>query len=271
MKKLKRKKRFIFIFAIPLLLIIAGVAFFQFTPIGYCMTVQFRSFTEVEPNIFIHNDYSFVTTNENNELVGKDDIPAIINEARNRVAEFFGEELQSDPVFIISDNSKIYKRTGERIIYRFVLHDVFSYIAVSYRHLNVDILAHEITHAELYYRVMNGKSFRFSFDKYIPIWFDEGLASINDHRSMMNEEALNRKIEMGTEIIDVTTLTKADFQGTHVNDSFFNTLIIQEYYLFSRHKVLGWINENGIDALLRLIDEVRDGKDFYDLYNNSQK
>jgi hypothetical protein len=228
------------------------------------MSIRFRDFAEVEPNIFINSNYSYVTVNDDGELVGKVDIPSIVNEARSRVAAFFGGELQSDSVFIFSDNDKTINKTGDRHAYSFTLYNYYSYIAISYRNINVDIIAHEITHAELHYRLMNGRMFQFNVS--VPTWFNEGLASINDYRNIMNEEALKKRLENGADIIDVTKLTKADFRKTHVNDAMFNALIIRDYYLLSRHEVNSWIEKNGVDALLWLIDGIRSGRDFHELY-----
>ncbi|MCL2221461.1 MAG: hypothetical protein FWC20_04835 [Oscillospiraceae bacterium] len=47
------------------------------------------------------------------DLFGKDDVPTLISEARNRVEILFGGELQSDPIFIISDNPATIRRTGD--------------------------------------------------------------------------------------------------------------------------------------------------------------
>jgi len=266
MVKKKIKKWQIILLAITSAIIIAGVIFFQFTPVGYCMAIRFRDFTEVENNIFIHNDYIHVTENDRNELVGKDGIPALIDEARSRVADLFGGELHSDPVFVISDNRDIIRKIGDRHTYSFTLHRVYSYIILSHRFVNVDIIAHEITHTELYYRVMNGRPFRF-MDNVIPVWFNEGLASISDYRDIMSEDEYLRRKENGLFISEVTSLTRADFRKNHVNDSTINALVIQEFYLMSKFEVKAWLDKNGVEGLLLLIDGIRAGKDFHDLYH----
>jgi hypothetical protein len=269
-KMLKRKKRLIILIAIPLAIIIAGVIFFQFTNIGYCMTVRFRDFTEVEHNIFVNNTFSYNVEYTTGEIINIDVIPEIVSEARKRVAELFGGELLSDPVIIISDDSRTYRISGDRHTYTGVLFGkVFSYISLSHSYVRVDFLAHELTHTELHYRLLSGKMFRFNVDRYVPIWFDEGLASIPDHRRIFDDETWNIRTDNGTNIdVDVTALTRADFRGMHVDDPFFNALIIQEFFLFSRHEILSWLEENGTGGLLQLIDGIREGEDFHNLYNS---
>ena len=254
------KRRYIILLSLLLLAVTLGIVFFQFTPVGYCMTVRFRKFTEVERNIYISNEYSYVTVNKNNELIDKDSVPELITEAKSRVTAFFGE-LLCDPVFIISDKTDTYRKTGSGITYTFTLFRFHSYIAISHINLNVDVIAHEITHAELYYRVTKGKLFQVGNDYGIPIWFSEGLAGINDHREFLSDEAMNRKIEIGFEPFDVTPLTRADFIDV-------NSFLCQENYLMCTHVVKTWVDVNGIDSLLLLIDGVRAGDDYYELYDS---
>ena len=267
MKNSKQRLRImaLSISAIIFLIIIAGAVFFQYTPIGYCMSIQCRDFTETEHNIYIDNDYAYVTVNENHEFISKDNAATIINEAKSRVSDFFGGELQCDPVIIISDNSDIIRKIGDRNAYTFTLHRLFSYIAISHEYLNVDIIAHEITHAELYCRIMNGRPFQFVIP--VPIWFNEGLASINDYSAKMSEETWKQKTDNGTKVRDITKFTKADFSGKSVNDEMANAFIVQENYLMCKHEVKAWLDDNGINALLSLIDGIRDGMDFEALYN----
>ena len=134
----KTQKRYIFLVAIIAVLLFTMMLFFLFAPVGYCMSIRFREFTEVEHNIFINNNYSYVTANDNGELVGKVNIPSIVNEARSRVATFFGGELQSDSVFIFSDNDKTINKTGDRHAYSFTLFNSHSHIAISYRYIKIN-------------------------------------------------------------------------------------------------------------------------------------
>ena len=263
-------KRVIFA-AIALVMLIAGVVFFQFTNIGYCMTIRFRDFSEIDDNIFVNSGFSYNVEYSTGEVVNIDVIPEIVSEARGRVAELFGGELLSDPVIIISDDPSTYRITGDRHTYTGALFGrVLSYIALSHRYIGVDVMAHELTHAELHYRLLSGKMFRFSVDRYVPIWFDEGLASVPDHRRIFDRETWDVRTDNGTNIdIDVTALTRADFRGTHVNDPFFNALIIREFFLFSRHEVLSWLEANGTEGLLRLIDGVRAGEDFCAVFDRT--
>ena len=265
MKTKRKVKRIIFIVA-PLSIIVACAAFFQFTPFGYSMTIRLRSFTEVEHNIFINNTFSWVTEHDSGDLVGKEGVLRIINESRNRVSELFGGELLSDPIIIISDNPNTFRITGDANTWTMNFHRVFIYISISFRNLNVDIMAHEIAHAELEYRVLRDKPFR-RIDSFIPIWFNEGLASVPDYRDFMNEESLRRRLTYGgADAHDVTQLTRADFHDRRARDNLHFAFLVGDYFLLSRHKVLSWLEENGSDGLLRLIDGVRAGEDFNELF-----
>jgi len=256
----KRTRKSIVLFAIVFAIILAAGAFIQFVPIGYCMSIRFRNFTEPEHNLFINNSYSYVAVNESGGFITKDDIPVIVDEAKSRVAGLFGGELLSNPVIIISDDESTFNKTGEAITWTIALHKVFNFISISNNRLSVNIMAHEITHAELAYRVLIGKPFR-TIDSFLPIWFNEGLSLIPDDRVMFDRETWEKRTDNGAKIdIDVTKLTRADFQGD-------NGFITQEYALFARNEVLSWLNESSEDSIMRLIDSVRTGKDFQEIYS----
>ena len=55
--KKKYKKAILIPSVIALLAIIAVTVFVQFTPIGYCMSVKYRNYTEVEHNIYVDNSF----------------------------------------------------------------------------------------------------------------------------------------------------------------------------------------------------------------------
>ena len=66
-----------------------------------------------------------------------------------------------------------------------------NYISVSDEYLNIDIIAHELTHAELHTR-LNMKAL-----KSIPTWFDEGLATQNDYREQYGLDAWIEQTDNG--------------------------------------------------------------------------
>ena len=95
-KKIPRiKKGYYVLIIVTISFVTVLFAFAQFTAIGYRMTAPLRSFTEVSPNVYIHNDF----TNNKQNVVN------LIEEAKVRVSDFFGE-LESSPMIIICDDKK---------------------------------------------------------------------------------------------------------------------------------------------------------------------
>ena len=96
----------------------------------------------------------------------------MIEQAKDRVRAFFGElHFQDETILIICDDEKLTRKLGEdhgTVIFSFPAEA--HYICISEEYLELDILAHEITHAELRSR-LSAKA-----QKAIPTWFDEGLA-----------------------------------------------------------------------------------------------
>lgn len=246
MKK-KIKKKYIILLGIFLVLLAIGV-FFQFTAVGYRLTVPYRNFDKLTNNVYIDQTFSG----------DKNEVERIVDEAMSRVSDFWGT-LESSPVIIISDNEKTLKKLGgdhdTTVIVFFGAH---CYISVSGEYLNVDIVAHEITHAELYERLYKGKILPQTL---IPTWFDEGVATQNDYREQYSEQIWKEKTNFGENVIALDEMdTYAKFYAGDVEDR-------RLRYLISRHEVKVWIEQNGMNALLNLIEQVNQGGDFYELYN----
>lgn len=244
--KRKVKMRYVILIAVMAVLLIALFIFFQFTPLGYRMTVPYRNFTEVQANVYIDNSYSG----------NRDDVITIINEAKDRVSDFWGN-TESLPRIIISDNKKtIAKMGGDHDTATAVLFQAFSYISISKEYLNVDIVAHELTHGELHARLYNGKMPQ----TLIPIWFDEGVATQNDFRQQYSEETWIESTDNGSNVIELDEMdTASEFYAGDTENRRFR-------YLISRHEVKSWIEKNGMENLIELIDRINAGEDFYELY-----
>lgn len=228
------------------IMVIAAVIYFQFTPLGYRMTVPYRNFTEIQNNVYVENGYSG----------NIDEVKSLVDEARSRVLGFWGS-IESSPAVIISDNAgTLAKLGGDHDTATAIIFKAYSYIAVSDEYLNVDVLAHEMTHAELHTRLYKGKLPQ----TLIPTWFDEGVATQNDYREQYSDEMWRIRTENGSDIIALDKMdTPSEFYAGTADDRRFR-------YLISRHEVKEWINRNGTDALIRLIERVNAGEDFYELY-----
>lgn len=246
MKK-RSKMKWMILICVGVVLIAAG-AFAQCTATGYRMTVPLRGFDEVAKNVYVDRTYAG----------DAGAIPALHAEASARLNVFWGS-TESTPVVIISDNERtIQKLGGDHDTMVLVLFCAHSYISVSAEYLNVDILAHEMTHAELYERLYKGRILPKTL---IPTWFDEGVATQNDDRPQYSEATWRESTNDGENTIPLEEMdTAAKFYAGDADDRRFR-------YLISRHEVRTWIARNGMESLLSLIEEVNQGGDFYTLYH----
>ena len=231
-----------------LLLVIAAAYFFQFNAVGYRMTVPCRSaFEEIDDNIYINRSFS----GSIEEAIGR------IDSAKERVKDFFGDLCcLEDTVIIICDDDLLLSRLGGD-------HDTKTcyfpakkhYISVSDEYFNVDILAHELTHAELHTRLSE------SAQKKIPTWFDEGIALQNDYREQYSFETWVKQTDNGSHTVALEDMDEAsEFYAGTVEDRRFR-------YLNAKHEVDGWMETHKRQGLMELIDKLNNGEAFLIAYN----
>lgn len=243
---MKRILKYVMVLVL-LLVVCVGVVFVQFTSLGYRMTVGWRNFSELEENVYVYDGYG----------ISNDEIISVVNEAKNRVRSFW-TDVTSDPVIILCDDEKVLSKLGgDHDTSTAVIFQAHSYISISSQYFNVDILAHEMTPAELHKRLYAGK---FWYNPTVPIWFDEGLALQNDYRVQYGEDTWIEKTDNGKNVIPLDEMDTADqFYAGDSEDRRFR-------YMLSRHEVKKWIEENGMTRLFQLLDQVNRGDDFVTLY-----
>ena len=245
--KVKSKKKIILCCCISLilLLLLAAVYIFQFTGLGYRMSVPYRSsFEKVADNINVNKNYS----GNIKEAI------QLTEEALERDRAFFGELQCTDTTIIIfcDDDKLLSKLDGD--------HDTKTsytkknYISVSDEYLNIDIIAHEFTHAELHTR-LNMKAL-----KSIPTWFDEGLATQNDYREQYGLDAWIEQTDNGKNTVPLEDMdTGSEFYADPVEDRRFR-------YLNAKHEVGVWMDTHQQKGLLELFDKLNNGEGFDTAY-----
>ncbi|SFL53594.1 hypothetical protein SAMN05216390_1423 [Lachnospiraceae bacterium KH1T2] len=246
--KSKNKKNIVYccISAI-ILLLLAAVYFFQFTGLGYRMTVPYRSsFEKATDNIFVNKNYS----GNIKEAI------QLTEEALERDRVFFGElQCIDTTIIIICDDEKLISKLGGDHDTNTLLFDTKkNYISVSDEYLNIDIIAHELTHAELHTR-LNMKAL-----KSIPTWFDEGLATQNDYREQYGLDAWIERTENGKNTIPLEDMdTSSEFYADSVEDRRFR-------FLNAKHEVGVWMDTHHQKGLLELFDKLNNGEEFNTAY-----
>ena len=250
MKTKEKKVALSVIFSLILLIVAAVVWFFAFNPTGYRMSVSHRaSFEKISDNVYINRNYAG----------SRDAITQLIDEAKSRVADFFGSlTCQDYTVMIICDDEKLLaKLGGDHDTHHATLFPVKrSYVSVSTEYLTVDVLAHEVTHAELYER-LSGKAFRR-----LPTWFNEGIALQNDYREQYGPEAWAEQTDNGKNIVAHEDMdTAAEFYSGTKEDRRFR-------YLNAKHDVAEWLEKQELQGLMALIDRLNGGENFGAAYGS---
>ena len=160
-------------------------------------------------------------------------------------------------VIIICDEEKLLAKLGGDHDTQTVLFPVKkSYISISTEYLNVDVLAHELTHAELKER-LSDKALRK-----IPTWFDEGIALQNDYREQYGPAAWAEQIDIGKNIVAHEDMdTSAEFYSGTKEDRRFR-------YINAKHDVAEWLENHGLQGFMNLIDRLNNGEDFSAAYGS---
>ena len=110
---------------------------------------------------------------------------------------------------------------------------------------NVDVVAHELLHAELFARVGPWRRFRE-----IPAWFDEGVAMQVDFRSRYDS---SQAVD-ATELASLRTLRSMD-QFNAGNDQ-----EITRHYARSKRAVAQWLEKIGRSNLYANLERIRAGE-----------
>ena len=211
------------------------------------MTVPLRpNYIKIAENVYVHKDYG----------VKNEEILSMISAARQRVDDFFGE-TKSNPTIIFCDNEKELTFANSGLTHTFYK---LSYISIGLKeYCGVDVIAHELTHAESHYRA--ARLLRWNFLKLeLPRWFDEGVATQNDYREQYSEEAWKRETNNGENVVALCDMaTHKDFDSQSGVGRRFR-------YLCAKHEVTQWIEKHGKNSLLELLDGVKKGENFEKLY-----
>ena len=220
------------------LLIGGAVYWFQFNHRGYRMSVPLRpDYDDKSERIYIDKAFRPHLT----------DALHMLEEARVRVETFWkehgGGRLVSDPYIILSaDKGNLQKLGGDHDTHYhwFPVHT--SYISISDEYLNVDILAHELSHAEFQARMT------FKGMKKLPTWFDEGLALQNDYREQYSEEEWEKQTDHGKNAVKPEDMdTPEEFYAGEAADRRFR-------YLCAKHMVTQILENLGKDNLAVLLE-----------------
>lgn len=241
------KKIFIISTAITVILFVSAAVYYAKSPeVFNCCIVSISGKFEKSDkyNLFISKDTPYTV---------KDSILSILQDADKRVYKYWeSSKRKGNPtiIFCYSDSLLADYTSGNNILsYITPFKDI---IAFGKNAINLDMLSHEMFHTELAARVGY-----LNTTMEIPVWFNEGLAMQVDYR----EEYSERKYQ------EVKDLPQMKIELNKIKDQSFYTGDFYYHFIFARHEISSWINKVGKDGLFTLINELNNGKDFYDVYD----
>ncbi|MDM7951403.1 hypothetical protein [Hydrogenophaga sp.] len=172
----------------------------------------------------------------------------LVDEARRRIEATFGKPAARPTIVFLGSTSRIgpfslnaYGST------QFVGHRTCVMIGPKGR--SVDIVAHELMHAELHHRVGSLKYFLK-----VPTWFDEGVAMQVDFRSRyaLRED----KAAEADRVRELTTSSKF-----FVSDD----KALTQNYSFAKYEVSKWLSVVGSDTLYSRLARLKSGETFSEI------
>jgi len=186
-------------------------------------------------------------------------LAADVEEGRRRAAEFYGG-LVSSPTVVACASMACYRRfggIGPKAVSR------NGALLLSPEGLTPVIVGHEWSHAELAARVGQLRMWRS-----VPQWFDEGIAVLSSRDPRYKEDSWRAATDNGTNVPPLSALeTLRGWLRVTGKDGKTRQLS----YGTARHEVAGWYAVAGPEGLRALIEGLRNGDDFRELYERIGK
>jgi hypothetical protein len=163
-----------------------------------CELIEFAKnseYSEISPNVFASNSFN---RDQNEKLL------AVIELGKSRVNQTFGNMI-ANPKVIIAANDIEAADFGSNPYGKALLTPLGQCIIFGPKGQNIDVIAHEYTHAEVHHRVG-----WLNHMLNVPIWFNEGVALLVDFR----EPYLLENIKLSVDQINSVKSHQFDFSMT---------------------------------------------------------
>jgi hypothetical protein len=238
----KRRKKILVASALMVLLLSIGAALLTLAPreIVRCYLVRWSDLDRLAPNLFVD---PHMPESQRQRLLSS------LADAQERIATLYGEPT-ANPVILAGHTMDVmsayggnaYNRAG-----RAYLTPVATFVILGPDgSRSVDVLAHELAHAEFSARIGHGNR-----DE-VPNWFDEGLAVQFDGR--YSEAAWRTRTDGGRTAPDLDQI------GTIEHDDWLG-------YATAKHEVGRWLEAVGREGLEALLQSIRNGGEFREAYH----
>lgn len=209
-----------------------------------CILIDFYDF-EQEDNLYYRANVDEVTISH---------LQNLIEDAETRVADFWGKQTV-EPKFIYCDTDEDYLKFGVSVLTPACANmKLGAYVVISNQGLDLDILAHEISHTELYNRI----GF-FNRLRKIPTWFDEGLAMQVDWRDYYSTDSLKTTTNFEN-LPEVTQMLHPRQFGSGTREE------VKLNYSTAKYIVEQWYSKEKLD---RFLEHINNGSSFQEAYSQN--
>ncbi len=157
-----------------------------------CKFIEYSNYSEIAPNIFVSDSFNL---NQKDKLLSK------ITLGKSRVNTTFGQMI-SNPKVVFTTNESEASVFGSNIYGSALLTPLGQCIVFGSKGQNIDVIAHEYTHAEVHHRVGWLKHLLN-----VPIWFNEGVALLVDFR----KPYLLKNIDLSSKEVEFVKNNKFNF------------------------------------------------------------
>lgn len=237
MKHLKSKSKIIGLILGLFIFSIVVVSLTVYAKPVNAMFVDYSNMEQIDKDVYVEPD---LKSDERTELL------EYVMSSQDKVADVFGERVSS-PYLIVTLSQQALKKYAENTTGQTYYYPWKNYIVVGPKGLNVSVISHEFTHAELRERLHNKNK--------VPVWFDEGLATMVDGRYSNYKKVWLQYSNNGEIPVDYSLLDS--HQAFHYGNAEAWT-----NYNLACYEVSRWYTIVGSSGLIKLIDELNKGEQF---------
>jgi hypothetical protein len=196
--------------------------------------IGFSDFREIAPGVYLEPD---------GPAGDKEDLLELYEKAKSRISSTYGE-YTAQPIIIMGHSEKML-RYGNGFGSSHFLPGK-SYVVIGQKGGNIDVIAHELVHAELVHRIGYWKRMT-----QVPAWFEEGIAMQVDYRKPYDFENFIGKIPANREKL----WWQVQFNSGGGDAVTFN-------YASSKEMVRVWRLGHSQGRFYELLEEISEGERF---------
>jgi len=186
-----------------------------------------------------------------------------IPKAKAYVADIYGE-VTTQPIIYACQSEACADSLG--LDGKIIGLRLLGHLILTNRGWDKELMSHEWSHEELYKRIGGF----YHWYREIPVWFDEGMASLTMHTySRYDDTAWNRIIKEKLPYPKKEELLTLSQWG-EANHKYLNNDEIVVPYAVARYIVSKWYAKVGQDGYVELLEGIKNGKHFEELYEEEK-